>query len=487
MAESNLSIVPRVSFPEKIIAFNRKIKGYALVVGDRAVTLIVNLLALILVERTFGEQGLGIFSYLLSVMIIGGYLLGCGIPRYIERQIAAADENPKIQSNIMRNALQATLMMGLAGLILFALFALYGVKLTRIEDRFAGYILIGLIIPLRNFNGLRMALFQGLGEHEQAAKLGFMRALVFLVLFFILLLCGVSPSWLFISYLISEGFMAIRTWRSLKPFEIKDICKPFKRALDTLQEGFQTVFIDDILGIALYIDFLILGIFVSSRELGLYSDASILIRFFLIIPMSLRSLFRQRYCLLDAQDQTISSGQLMKRAAAILFYVHAVLAVYILLFFPQIMRHLLHSRENLEASYRVFTIILPTLLFYSAVAVSEGIYDAQNCMEKLKDNSLLTALLNVALNIYLVPFAGLYGAATATTVSLLVYFFLFGRGLDHPFRLAKLKLIFSGAAVYLTYMVMNDWIKNGVLSLLLTPVLLFSGLYFMGVFDWSEE
>jgi O-antigen/teichoic acid export membrane protein len=332
-----------------------------------------------------------------------------------------------------------------------------------------------------------MAVLQGLGEHDRAAKLGIMRALVFLGIFLILLLSGVNPSWLFISYLISEGFMAAGTRRSLKRFEIKEVRKPFKRVLRTLNEGSQTLFTDDILGIALYIDFFILGIFVSSRELGLYSDASILIRFFLIIPMSLRSLFRQRYCLLDAQNQVIGSGQLMKRSAVLLFYVHAVLAIYILLFFPQIMRVLLHSRENLEASFRVFTVILPTLLFYSAVTISEGIYDAQNRMEVLQYNSLLTALLNVALNIYLVPFAGLYGAAAATTVSLLVYFLLFGRGLDHPFRLAKTKLLLSGAAVYLTYMVMNYWIKNGVLSLLLTPVLLFAGLYFMGIFDWSEE
>ena len=77
--------------------FVNKIKTYFLTVGEGAVELIINLVVMVLVERTYDQQGLGVYAYLLSLYFISGHLSEFGIPRYAEHGFAKHHDNRPTQ------------------------------------------------------------------------------------------------------------------------------------------------------------------------------------------------------------------------------------------------------------------------------------------------------------------------------------------------------------------------------------------------------
>jgi O-antigen/teichoic acid export membrane protein len=66
----------------------RKAGTFSLLTGEGALDLGVNLIVMVMVERSLGEAGLGIFAYLLSIYVLVGFVSEFGICRYLEGAIA---------------------------------------------------------------------------------------------------------------------------------------------------------------------------------------------------------------------------------------------------------------------------------------------------------------------------------------------------------------------------------------------------------------
>jgi hypothetical protein len=85
-----------------------------------------------------------------------------------------------------------------------------------------------------------------------------------------------------------------------------------------------------------------------------------------------------------------------------------------------------------------------------------------------------------------VPFAGLYGAAFATSSSMFAYFILFGKRLNPMFSIQKIKFIVGGAAVYLTYMLFQSLNLPFTVAFFLVPAVLFMLFYGIDIFNFES-
>ena len=467
-----------------MIPMLKRVREFSLTIGENTLELIANLFAMVLVERAHGQEGLGVYSYLLSLFIIAGYLSEFGVPRYVEREIPL---NRKKQSEVLGSALQATLILGMLCVGLSLLIAAYYAAHTRIEEKMAAYLIIGISIPFRNLNRLKMAILHGHGKHDEVAKLEAKKRIVFLAAIFVLLMIRVRPSFLVLSFLTTELLMLLMAAKKIALPPMRQAWKDLNRFFATLKEGQRFLFTDDAFDIVLYADFLVLGLYVTSWDLGVYAEASILARFFLIIPMSIRPIFRNKYCVLAEQGAPAHASRMLQRTTAILFYVHSIMALYILLYFAEILQTFFHTRGEAMISYRIFTVIVPGLLFYAPVTASDAIYEAEGRVDSLRSIIFSIAVVNLVLNFYLIPFAGFFGAATATMISMLLYFFVFGIRLRRVYRPAKTSYLLAGGGVYLTYVLMR-WLEAGwAVTLWLVPVVLFLLLCFMGFFKFEQN
>ncbi|UCG05582.1 MAG: oligosaccharide flippase family protein, partial [Desulfobacterales bacterium] len=174
--------------------FIKKLKDYFLTVGEGTVELTINLVVMVLVERFYDQQGLGVYSYLLSLLFIISYISEFGIPRLVEHEIAKTDRHPDEQSEILAKSRQTSLCLSLMVSFLLFLTAGYDAAHTRIGERAAAYLILGAILPLRSLNTIKLSVLHGYGQHDVVAKLQTLKRVVFLGAVSLLLLFRVPPS-----------------------------------------------------------------------------------------------------------------------------------------------------------------------------------------------------------------------------------------------------------------------------------------------------
>ena len=463
--------------------FIRKIRTYVLTVGEGAVELIINLAVMVMVERTYDQRGLGVYVYLLSLFFIVGYLSEFGVPRFVEHEIAIHHDKPSVQKRILSEAYHSVLALSLIFAVLFFLTAGWNTDHTRIGEKLAAYLIIGATLPLRNLNRLKLSALHGFGHHEAAAKLKMVKRLIFFGTISLLLLINIPPSFLLIAFLVSEILLKLLAARKYKLAKINISWKRIFPKRDTLSQGYRFLFTDETLDILLYLDFFILGLFVSSWKLGVYAEASILVRFLLLVPISVKPVFRRQYCMLTARQ----ASELLNRTTRFLFFLQAYLTLFILLHFPDILNLIFHTRGEELLSFRVFAVFAPGIIFFAAFTSQEPVYEAAEQLSDLKKIVLIVSVIDTALNIYLVPFAGVFGAAAATMISMLVYFFVFDRFLAESQRIKKAPYLLAGAGVYLIYALMTVVKFSLVADFFIIPLGLFAMLLVMGYFHIEQK
>lgn len=181
------------------------------------------------------------------------------------------------------------------------------------------------------------------------------------------------------------------------------------------------------------------------------------------------------------------ASELLNRTTRFLFFLQAYLTLFILLHFPDILNLIFHTRGEELLSFRVFAVFAPGIIFFAAFTSQEPVYEAAEQLSDLKKIVLIVSVIDTALNIYLVPFAGVFGAAAATMISMLVYFFVFDRFLAESQRIKKAPYLLAGAGVYLIYALMTVVKFSLVADFFIIPLGLFAMLLVMGYFHIEQK
>jgi hypothetical protein len=96
-----------------------KAKAYLPSIGESVIDLLVSLMVMIFIARIYGQRGLGIFSYLLSLLLVTGYLSELGIPKYVERETAVHHGHASQQFMIYADARKSIVITGIIACPLF--------------------------------------------------------------------------------------------------------------------------------------------------------------------------------------------------------------------------------------------------------------------------------------------------------------------------------------------------------------------------------
>ena len=452
-------------------------------VGEGFLGMAVQLAAMVLVERRYGASGLGVYSYLIAFFHLAAYLADFGISRWVERETALLPGQPERTAAVWGDAVQAQVLVGLVVAALCCLSASYDTSLTRIQEKVASYVVIGAAIPIRNGAKLRLAALHGLGKHQEVAKLEAGKRLTFLATLAIGAFLSFSPSLLVGSVLVSELVLLFSTaGRVSMPFP--RVSRGWTaRVRQTLKECQPLVFSDQAFELILYIDLVVLGIYLQAGDLGVYAETSFMARLFLLVPLSLRPVFRQKYCAAIGDASCDRAMQLFRKLSTVLFSAHSFFALIILLFYSELLGAFFTTQGEELLSFRLFEILLPGLVLCSSVMASEPLYEALGVKSSLRRLVTNVLTFNVAINLYLVRSFGYYGAATATLLATALYFLLFGSGLPDLYRPSRLKTLWGGAAAYVVFALMRYLKIQRPWTIWLLPVLFGLAYYCIGYFD----
>ena len=470
----------------KAAPFFAKTGTYLVSVGEEAFELLMSLLAMVLVERCYGPAGLGIYAYMTACMFTARYLANLGVAQYTAREVAALTGHPQRQQAVVSTGYQTLVFTGFIVSAVLLVTAYFDAGLTRVGERAGGYLIIAVAVPVANLNFLRFAALHGMGFHGRVARLRMVRFAILLGSLGLLCRVGVAPSFLLLGFLVPDVVMA----RFLRPHlpspALKGLLKGRRQVRRTLKTSQAYMFGDNGMALLLNIDFFVLGLFVTSWDLGVYAEAAVLIRFFLILPAALKPIFKARYATLAAQGRGGDLVAAARRGTVALFSLQCVLALWVLSYFPLVLDLFFKTRGETLLSYRIFAMVIPGLIFYGALSSQESLLEAVGGAERLEVMVIAVALVNLLLTFFLVPMAGIKGAATATMLTMLMYFGLFGNDLPRRFRIRKYHYITAGLAVYLVHMLLGRWGAPG-LDFWLGPILLGVLFYLSGLYGTSGQ
>lgn len=91
---------------------------FAATIGEEAFELIIPLWILIMVERAYGQQGVGIYSYLMALLFIVRYMANFGVARHMEHDIAVISKDGPHRQRRITSGFQTTVATGLTAAIL---------------------------------------------------------------------------------------------------------------------------------------------------------------------------------------------------------------------------------------------------------------------------------------------------------------------------------------------------------------------------------
>jgi O-antigen/teichoic acid export membrane protein len=450
-------------------------------ISQHFMALIINILAMLIIARSFDLRGFGVFSFLLALYQITSFISECGIcDRLRDRYSLAKDVQEEIS-----DSKRALFITGCLTLFIFLLLVYDLSSAGPTNPTIIGYILIGLAVPLNNGNRLRTTLLHATGKHDLASRTLTRRHLVFLFALWFLSFLQV-PSLLMGALLLSELYLRIALARLIKlPGRL--FTNHIRQSVKTIRSSMGHLFSGEAFNLIFHADLFILGLFAGTDELGIYAHASLMGRFFLLIPVGIRPVVHHYLASFTVKRDAYGFSLEVHRIRAYLFYFHAILALLLIIYFDSFQRVLTGFADE-QFSFEIFILLLPGYLFYAAAIVHESALEASGSGTFLSQMSTAIVIVNIVLTFYLVPFAGVWGAASSTLICLVVYFTILCSVRITVFsRIPLLEYLTAGALLYPIERLITLTGPPLFIVLILLPPVVYFLFYLLSIFDFNDN
>ncbi len=394
---------------------NKQIGQFAI---DTSITTVSRILQLaigigtsVLIARALGPKGRGIYSLaiLLPTMLtcFGNFGIGQAAVFHINKKTYSPKE-------VLGNNVTLSLVLGIAGFLVGLIILLFFGDLIFPGVRKTYLFLALFLVPLNFLLSFVNYLLLGLQRIKEYNFVSVLRSLVFLALLFILLFVlkfGVKAA-------ITASILSCLVAAAVLLYLVKGIigfvrlCFTSSYVKDALRFGFK-VYLGNIIGLLHYrIDLFLVNILLNPMAVGLYSIAVVLAEKIWLISQSASVVLFPKVC---AETDEKSLKEFTPIVCRIVLWI-ALIGAISLLFLGRVLIVLLYS-EKFAASVLPFQILLIGTVTMSGWRILNNDLYGRGKPELNIYISGVSIVLNVILNILLIPKYGVVGAAWATSAS----------------------------------------------------------------------
>jgi len=391
--------------------------GWVLI--SSGVTLLIGFLLRIVLARWLGAANLGLYQMVITVQGIAVLVATLGIPVALTKYVAEYKDNKEKLIQTVSSGLISPILFGiLVGILLYALSGtLAGIfhmpELARLLK------ILAFVFPFTSLLEALLGLFNGLREMKTYAYLMILRSLLMIlfIIAFVRLGFGVEGAVLGIVLSVIGGCV-FGLYRSRR-FVHLNLQGFVQNAKKLVLFGSQ-MFGANAMGLILaYTDIILIGYFLAAKDVGYYSVAVSLSMFFLIIPQAIQKITYPATSEYWSQNnhQALSSmiDKSMKYSACILLPLGLGVG-----FFSKEIVTVIFGGEFIYAALPLCVLLIARVIRGSTINPIGASFSGIGRPDIALKLDSLSAGINVALNILLIPRFGIVGAAVATTISLLV-------------------------------------------------------------------
>ncbi len=378
--------------------------------GDKIIRMGMGLLVGVWIARYLGPEQFGLLNYALAFVALFGALSPLGLQGILVRNIV---REPNDAQCLISTAIYMQLIGGLCAFLA----CVAAVYILRSDDRLTVVVVsivgAGLIFkatdPIRYWFEAKV-----LSRHVVL-----MENSVFLIMVAIRVALVISKApllafvWMFVleAAMVSAGLIAIY---KDKVFAAKGLSASIDRAMSLLRESWPLILSGFAIMLYMRIDQVMIGGMLDSHSVGLYSAAIRISEIWYFIPLAIVSSVSPS--LIEARKTSAPLYQArLERIYCLLFLLSLTAALCITLFSDRLVL-LLYGPLYAEAA-KVLSIHV-----WAGIFVAMGVANSQwlifeGLLKYATVNTIIGALVNVALNYFLIPVWGIQGAAIATFIA----------------------------------------------------------------------
>jgi len=417
----------------------------------QVITLLMGFVLRVLLGRLIGADGLGLFT--MSLMIYGLAVLvgGLGIPAAMVKFVAQYKDSREKLDPFISCALVNSLILGIViGLILFFLSGVIA-NLFHMSELSSLIKIIAVALPFFLLNStLLSGLLTGLRKMKLRGMGMACRSILMLGLAVLFVMTGRGIAGTVSAIVFAEiGTFILSVFLARKHFNFS-LQNYFQTSKLLISFGAQLFLAGVIWDLNTRVDTLLVGYFLIDKDVGIYAIAIAIANVFRTIPGVVSTVTYPMMAEYHDKGNHEANELLISKIMKYMLIMLSIIGILVIFFAPDIISWLLGA-EFLPAVLPLTALILGIIFFGGAAAVGSAASAAGRPDLEWKMISTSGFLVNLILDIILIPRIGINGAAigsAASFIAVLITMMIMFKKILH-FRLQGTLLTFAKIAVSL--------------------------------------
>lgn len=373
----------------------------------------------IVLGRELGPDGLGVYTLAFTIYLFGMQFAAFGIGSALTKFVAQFIDDPNTIRNYVSSGMTSSIITGtIMGVVLFLLAPVISLSFFDVPELEPLLKLTAICYPFIAIQKAVLGTLNGFRRMHLFALLEIIQNVAVVCISVILvLLYGMGVMGAVVGFVVPTVIIGI-----LCPFLIRDSIsldhslwdKPTLYA--TTVFGFYVVLGNSIGFLNTQVDSIMLGYYLNPAEVGIYAVAALLAQTLTLLPSAVQRVTGPTIATLHGKGDIEKIRGIIISTMKKMFLISAVLALLIAAS-GQFLIGFLFDSEFLPALIPLFILLIGKMVFAPFMAVGSTLASIGKVHISFRI-AAVCAILNLGLNIILIPLFGIVGAATATAGTL---------------------------------------------------------------------
>ena len=464
-------------------------KKFAFDVGitfiSSSISMFLGFIITILLGRYFGAGDLGLYRMAFTIYGIAMLVGAIGIPTAMIKFVAEYKGDASNTNAIVSAGVITSLFLGIVSSLIFYLSAGMLERIFNMTGLSELLKLLSLALPFALVNGAFLGLLNGLREMKKYGIATIIQSLLMILITILLIYYGYGVAGAIIGIVLSSaGSCLFLLWFSKDYFKIR-FSGYFTEAEKVLRFGWKIVAINGINQINYQTDTILIGYFLTMEDIGYYGVAIGLSKFFWLVPQAIQMISYPATSEYWTNNNNAALQMVVNKSMKYTAYILIPIGLGIGFFADDIVI-LIFGKGFLYAIPPLQILIVGSVFFGIFISIGSVLTGVGRPDLSLKINSV-GAIINIILNLSLIPFFGISGAAFATVTSYIIIIFL---SIHYMIKIGQIKIKVQPyiqlsliAIVAVAFFILLNWINAYLIGFLI----LISYIITIFVFVLTEE
>ena len=385
-----------------------------------AISSLVHFLLRVVLGRELGASGLGLYTLVFTIYMFGMQFAAFGIGAALTKYIAEHNENLKRVKEFVSSGVIGSFISGLTfGIILYLSSNVIAINFFHSPEMVHLLKITAFCFPFIALQKTVLGTLTGLRKMNYFALLNIIQNVSVVALSVVLVITfKMNVTGAVFGFVLPTIVMGPLALGCIKNF-FKVPSKLFNTVLRELSWfGFYVVLTNSIGMILSQTDSLLIGHFMDETEVGYYAVAVILVQGITLLPQAVQRVTSPAIAAYHGKGEYENIKKLIRntmlKTSLITIFFSVLLAI-----FGRFFIELLFTKEFLPAYPPMLILLVGNAIHTLTISVG-GALSSIGKVNIIFRISALCALINILLNVILIPKFGIIGAASATSISLVI-------------------------------------------------------------------